>query len=219
MDLLDFARGPAIQVATAIFLLGVTWRLLGVLLLPWMFDKSKPREGVHGAWYGALAANVRRMWPYGELLRSAPFSTINGYVFHIGLAIVAFGLAPHILYIKSITGLSWPPLPNNIVYGAGMITMASLFAALTYRLSSPVMKLISSWDDYFSWFVTITPVITGLAAAAHFGGPYETVLAVHILSVALLLIWFPFGKLMHAFLFGFSRGVTGARFNHRGAKL
>ncbi len=48
-----------------------------------------------------------------------------------------------------------------------------------------------------------------------YGGP----LAVHLLSLELLLIWFPFGKLMHAFLFAFSRGATGIRFSHRGVKV
>jgi hypothetical protein len=42
---------------------------------------------------------------------------------------------------------------------------------------------------------------------------------VHLLSLELLLIWFPFGKLMHAFLFAFSRGASGMRFSHRGVDL
>ena len=30
---------------------------------------------------------------------------------------------------------------------------------------------------------------------------YRNPLAIHLLSLELLLVWFPFGKLMHAFLF------------------
>ncbi len=44
-------------------------------------------------------------------------------------------------------------------------------------------------------------------------------LAVHLLTLELLLIWFPFGKLMHAVLFAFSRAATGVRFGHRGVQL
>ena len=40
---------------------------------------------------------------------------------------------------------------------------------------------------------------------------YRGPLAVHLITLELLLIWFPFGKLMHAFLFAFSRGATGRR--------
>ena len=47
-----------------------------------------------------------------------------------------------------------------------------------------------------------------------YGGP----LAMHLLSLELLLVWFPFGKLMHAVLFAFSRGATGLRFSHRGVE-
>ena len=48
---------------------------------------------------------------------------------------------------------------------------------------------------------------------------YEGPLAVHLLSLELLLVWFPMGKLMHAVLFAFSRGATGARFSHRGVRV
>ena len=51
------------------------------------------------------------------------------------------------------------------------------------------------------------------------GARYETMLALHILSICVFLIWFPFGKLMHAFLFAFSRGMTGVRLGQRGAEL
>ena len=39
--------------------------------------------------------------------------------FYIGLAVVVFGLAPHILFIRNLTGLSWPALPSNLVLGVG----------------------------------------------------------------------------------------------------
>ena len=33
MDLLDFARGPALQVAAYIFVAGIIWRLVGIIML------------------------------------------------------------------------------------------------------------------------------------------------------------------------------------------
>ena len=33
MDLLGFARGPALKVALAVFFLGLTWRIVGFALL------------------------------------------------------------------------------------------------------------------------------------------------------------------------------------------
>ena len=89
------------------------------------------------------------------------------------------------------------------------MTRARCSRRLFIALTSPVLKLISRGEDHISWVLTFLPVLTGLAAATHVGARYETLLALHILSICALLIWFPFGKLMHAFLFVFSRGATG----------
>jgi len=219
MELLDFARGPAMAFALSVFVLGTLWRLAGVLLLPRMRDFSPAREGAPPALLGALRTILRRLWPRKEFVQRTLFPTINSYVFHLGLAIVVFGLAPHILFIRGLLGLAWPALPSNLVFGVGVITMASLFAALARRVIHPVLRLLSRTGDYLSWLATALPVFTGLLATSHLGARYETLLALHILSIAALLLWFPFGKLMHAVLFMFSRGATGMRFSHRGVSV
>ena len=94
-----------------------------------------------------------------------------------------------------------------------------MIAALVIRFTNPAQRIISTFDDYFSWLVTFLPLVTGLLATSHLGARYETLLALHILSVALLLIWLPFGKLAHFFLVFVTRGQTGAHLNHRGAQL
>jgi nitrate reductase gamma subunit len=59
-----------------------------------------------------------------------------------------------------------------------------------------------------------------MLAYAHAGGArYETLLAVHILAVQALMIWFPFGKLMHAFTIFAARGAQGMIFERKGASL
>lgn len=219
MDLLEFARGPALQISLAIFVFGVTWRLIGILFLPWRRDRSAPGAHTPPAIVAALQANLRKMWPHKTFVKATVFQFVNGYVIHIGLAIVVFLFAPHILFIKSLFGVTWPALPSNVIYAAGAITLFALFAGLVHRMTSPVLQLISRADDYISWFVTLLPVLTGLLAVIQVGARYETLIALHILSVCLLFIWFPFGKLMHAFTFFLSRGATGVRLKHRGAQI
>ena len=219
MELLDFARGPALTFALAVFVLGSVWRLVGVLLLPRLRDLSPARDGAPAPLVGALRTIARRMWPRPEFAPATLFITLNSYVFHIGLAIVVFGLAPHILFIRQLTGLSWPALPSNLVFGVGVITLFALAAVLARRLMHPVVRLLSGPGDYLSWLLTALPVATGLLATSHLGARYETLLALHVLSIAAFLIWFPFGKLMHAVLFVFSRGATGIRFSHRGVNV
>lgn len=227
MSLLDFARGPALTVALSVFVLGTLWRLARVLLRPRLRDRSPPRAGAPSNRVAALRAIVRGMWPRKEFRHAALLTALNGYVFHIGLALVFLGYAPHIAFVRRVTGLSWPALPDLVMYLAAGATIVSMLLALLFRLTDPVRKMISNADDLITWTITFLPVVTGMAVLVEpsavllardhpiYAGP----LAVHLLTLELLLIWFPFGKLMHAFLFVFSRGATGMRFSHRGVKV
>lgn len=219
MELLEFARGPALQLALGIFVLGIIWRVVSLLLLPRTKDISPAKKGAPPALYAAVREIIRRLWPDPVFAKKTMFALINGYIFHLGLAIIVFAFGPHILFIDDLLGISWPNLPNNVIYAVGVVTVASMVAALARRLMDPVLRLISTFDDYFSWLVTFTPVLTGLIATSHLGARYETLLAIHLLSVAVFLIWLPFGKLMHFFLLFMTRGQTGAHLSHRGVQL
>ena len=217
MDLLDFARGPALQVASLIFVAGLIWRLFHLFLMQKKSDLSEARFS------GEKAGGLRTI--FSRFLHHEPFRarTRNGttlaYTIHIGLAIVILGSAPHILFIESFSGLSWAPMPSVVIHIAAALTLAALLTSLGRRMSHPVLKMLSNFDDYFTWLVTTLPVLTGLMAVAHVGARYELLLAIHILSFNVFLIWFPFGKLMHSFIAIGSRYTTGVTFTRRGAKV
>lgn len=217
MDLLDIARGPALQWALMIMVGGILWRLLGILMLRQKADLSDARRSDTTA--GAFRLIGNRFWPRKEFLPRTAFHSTMSYVFHIGFLLVLLFYGPHILFFKSITGLSWPNLPSGLIYVAGALTVGALLALAVRRLTHPVLRLISNFDDWFSWFVTIAPVATGLAAFSSLGLRYETLLGLHILSIELLMVWLPFGKLMHMFLAFLSRGTTGALLTRKGAPL
>jgi hypothetical protein len=90
-----------------------------------------------------------------------------------------------------------------------------------------VRRLLSGFDDYFSWFVVVLPLATGMIAIHQSYAPGAAPAppldplpaAAHLLSVELLFLWLPFGKLAHAFLVFASRGVTGAALTRKGAPL
>lgn len=216
MTLLDFARGPALQWALIIFVAGSLWRLIGALLTRRHKDLSAPRSRATAV--GGIRTLFTRMWPRPAFFSKTLFPVIVAYVMHIGLAIVVFLFTPHILFIDSLFGISWPGISNDIIMLTGGLTTAALVILLVRRMTDPVLKMISTSDDYISWVVTVLPVATGLMAYAHIGGPYETVLAIHILTVEALLIWFPFGKLFHAVLWVPSRAQLGAAFQRRGVR-
>jgi nitrate reductase gamma subunit len=67
--------------------------------------------------------------------------------------------------------------------------------------------------------VTFLPVLTGWMAVQHLLLPYTLMLAIHILSVEILLVVLPFTKLFHAFtLFG-SRWYNGRVNGHKGVPV
>ena len=216
MDILDFARGPALQTAVYVFIAGILWRLLGIVMLQKKPDFSQPRKKTGlGA---ALGTIYSRSFSAPAFKESSRYPKILGYVLHIGLFLVVFLFVPHIVFFQDVFGLGWPGLPNNAIYFIGVVTVGCGVALLIRRMTHPVLRLISNFDDYFSWFVTMLPVVTGLIMPIRFGVRYETLLAIHILSVSVLLIWLPFGKLAHTFLVFYTRGTTGMLLGRRGAR-
>jgi nitrate reductase gamma subunit len=223
MSLLEFARGPALWLSLAVLFLGSAWRVIGIFRLKSKADFSEPRS--MRLMSGAMGAIIGHMIPRKEFRDTEKISTFIAYFYHIGLAITVFGFLPHIYFIERLTGVSWPALPASLVYVAVAITFVAMILILMERLTDGVLRLLSNFDDYFSWFVTFLPLVTGMmvinhpfpAGAAPVPPLEPTLLAIHLLSVELLFIWLPFGKLSHAFLVFISRGVTGAAFARKGA--
>ena len=214
VELLQFARGPALWASLAVLVAGSLWRVAGILRLGSKPDLSEPRSTRLLA--GALRGIFARMIPRTEFRHRNKLGVWNGYVYHVGLAVIVFGYLPHIFFIERLTGLGWPPLPEPVVYLSVGLTFVSLFIALMERLTDPVRRLLSGFDDYFSWCVVVLPLATGMIAIQQ-SDPLP--LAIHLLSVELLFLWLPFGKLAHAFLVFASRGVTGAALARKGAAL
>ena len=217
MDLLEFARGPALQWAAYILVAGTIWRIVGILLLKEKPDFSEPRAG--GGLGAALKVIYTRSFTADPFKPATMYPKMLAYIQHIGFFAVVFLFVPHIMFFEGFLGFGWPGLPNTAIYVFGVAAVVGSLALLVRRATSPVLKMISNFDDYFSGFVAVFPLMTGLFIPVR---PsfirYEDLLAIHILSVVLLMVWLPFGKLGHAFLVLITRGTTGMVFERRGAK-
>jgi len=216
MSLLEFARGPAIHASLIILVAGIMLRLLGVLVLTRGADLSRPRDAFGN--FKGYRTVFSRAWPSDEFTTPTRYQTVVAYIFHLATLAVVVGIVPHIEFIASLTGLSWPGLPNWIGVALGTIALASLIALILRRLSKPAVYN-STRGDYVTWVIVALPLITGLMAFAHVGPRYETMLALHILSSALLFAYMPFSKLMHAFWFVFSRAQSGLAYAHKGVRI
>jgi len=213
MDLLLWSRGPGLGIAAAIFLFGMVLRLFEIYSLGRKADLAPARPDSPGSGWRTMF--TRSIPDAGEFRRAAVVMTA-GYIFHAGLFIVLLFLLPHIALFDSIFGISWPSLPTPVIDLITVVTIIALLVTLLHRLMDPVRRFLSGFGDYLAWTVTFLPLITGYMAYHHLLLDYTLILAIHILSVELLLVVFPFTKLMHMFSLFISRWYNGEWFGHKG---
>ncbi|MCK5003240.1 MAG: hypothetical protein KAS57_09455, partial [Gammaproteobacteria bacterium] len=159
-----------------------------------------------------------RSVPDKGTFKRSTFTIVSGYIFHLGLFVTIFLFAPHILMFKEVSGLSWPSLPTPIVDAVTIVTIITLLAVLAHRMQNKVLRFLTNHADILVWLVTILPLITGYIAFHRIGTTAPSLLAIHILSVELLLVIFPFTKLMHAFTLFIARWYNGAISGYRGVQ-
>ena len=213
-ELLLWVRGPALQIATVIFLLGVVVRIVEILMLG---RKKNLAEARGSAMAGGLRTIMSRSMPDSGTMQRSTFNVVAGYVFHIGFFVVLFFFAPHILLFQEVLGLGWAALPTPVIDATAVVTIIALLAVLVHRLRHPVMRFLSRFQDYLVWLVTILPLITGYLAFHRIGvASPPMLLAIHILSVELLMVVFPFTKLIHAFTVFMARYYNGAIAGYKG---
>ena len=215
MDFLLWVRGPAFNVAVAIFVIGVVARLLEILLLGRAPSHSEPKGSQVGP---GIAEIFKRSVPLPDIVKRGAVTLVGGYIFHIGLFITIFLFVPHIEFINSVFGVRWPGLPNPVVDAVTVVTMVALFVLLVHRVRHPVKRMLSTYEDYLTWLVTFLPILTGWLAYHRIVNPYPLVLGLHILSVEVLMVVLPFTKLMHTFTVFISRWYNGAIYGRRGVQ-
>jgi len=215
-ELLVWVRGPMLQIATLIFLLGVVVRIGEILMLGRKKDLSEARGS---AVAGGFRTIFSRSVPDRGTLQRSTFNVVAGYLFHIGFFVVLLFFAPHILVFRDVLGVSWPSLSTPIIDATTIVTIIALLAVLVHRLRHPVMRFLSHFQDYLVWLLTILPLVTGYLAFHRVGlAPPAMLMVIHILSVELLMVVFPFTKLMHAFTLFMARYYNGAIAGRRGVR-
>ena len=213
---LQWARGTGLQVAVVIFLIGVAIRLVEMWMVGRKPDLAEPRAGgTLGGWRTVFT----RSKPAPGMMKNAALVIIGGYIFHLGFFITLLLFSPHILFFQSVLGLSWPALPNAVIELTAILSIGALIALGVHRFLNPVRRFLSTFQDYFVWLVTLLPLLTGYLLLHHTIFSYTLMLAMHILSIELLLVIFPFTKLMHAFTFIVSRWYTGAMAARKGVAV
>ena len=200
------------DIALWVFTIGVLWRIVSIFFVGNKKDFSVARQtGVTGA----ITTNISRFFPRSEMRSRTMLHVVAGYMFHLGLFALLFFAAPHILFVEALTGLSWAALPYWAFIVAAQVSFVGLLLLWIHRVMDPVSRLISSADDHAASILTFIVMLTGCMALLE---GFEGLRVLHRFTVELLMVYFPFSRLMHAFMFIPSRAFTGAWFGRRGVK-
>ncbi|MFZ5820240.1 MAG: hypothetical protein ACOYYJ_10080 [Chloroflexota bacterium] len=219
---LEFARGPFFSLAMLVFVAGMTYRLVNVIGLGW----SRDRVPVKGSKAGGVVKSFLKgilIWPFIPWVKNtfnrSPVIYIGGGLFHLGLFVVVFLGAPHMLAWKSLLGFGWPTLPMPIVDWLAAGAIAAMLILLINRRINPVLKLISGPAEYLAWLFVFLPMVTGYMMTHHLWLSYEALYSLHMLSVDFLLIWIPLSRISHFMFYFISRAIHGQEFGKRGVAV
>jgi len=214
-ELLYWVRGTGLQIAAAVFVLGMSYRMLHQALLGRKKSLATPRGS---EWRSGLRTIWRRSLVMPELTARGRFTFTAGYLFHLGFFITLLFLSQHIDVLRAILGFGWPALPRGVIDITAILSIAVLIALLVHRFMDPVKRLLSDFQDYLTWALTFMPLLTGFMLLRGIGFDYMTLLILHTLSIELLLIAAPFTKLAHMFSIFAARWYNGAIAGFKGVK-
>lgn len=214
MSFSAFVDGPLWYIALTVFIIGVVWRLIGLLMLGRKQDLSLPRASAAS---GAVGTTLGRFLPRRDFWPRTRLQVIAGYLFHVGLFAVLFFAAPHVdFYRERLFGVGWPAMPEWAFILTSEMAFLGLMFLILHRLMNPVTRAISKRGDYVGSILLFLVMLTGCLALAR---SYESLRILHFFLAELLLLYFPFSALMHTFTFPFSRGAMGAHYGRRGVRV
>ena len=183
-------------------LVAVTWAIVGLAAQVLIARGGGRREfsrpagrGVSGVLYNFTVA----MLPgHKESTRLHPAEFVAGILLHLGVlgalvmvGVLAAGATSAVLvWLRMLAGL-----------GA-----AAAIALLLRRLCSPLMRALSTPDDYLAVLATCGLLVLAALAAGN----------VLLAYTALFLVYLPLGKLRHAVFFFVARADYGRRLGYRG---
>ncbi|NPV55428.1 MAG: hypothetical protein HPY76_01975 [Anaerolineae bacterium] len=217
-EILAFTRGPLFQVALVIFVAGMLYRLVRVLMLGWQKDKVPAK--------GSKAVGVVKSFLKGLLIfpfipwvkrtfTKNPVIYLAGGLFHLSLFVVLILGAAHMLVWKSLLGFGWWTLPLPIVDWMAAVGIVAMVALFINRLFNPVLKLLTGPAEWLNLAFVFLPMVSGYMLTHHLFFRYEVMFSIHMLTVDFLLIWIPLSRISHFMFYFFSRAIHGQEFGKR----
>ena len=209
--------------ACAVFVSGTILRIAGWLKTPVPFHLTL-FPAPNGA-MDRIATIASDFFLYRSLFREDKALWLRVWLFHLSLAFVIAGHAAGIFFLRNqfvLIGLN-PEASQSLskLLGgiAGIVMVLSLGALLTGRISNPIVRKLSVPEDFCTLLLLIAIAVTGIlmylpgfhadlpVVRSYMGGlirfrptmlPHSPMFIVHFLLVNVLLMYFPFSRLLHS---------------------
>jgi len=212
MSLLTIAFTLLFYFATAILLVGLIYRIRLYATTP--TPLRIPTTPAPLDTPGVARRIFFEVTLFSSLFKSNKWIWLFGWIFHFALLLV---LLRHLRYFTDPVW-SWVSVIQPFGKYAAFAMVAGLAGLWARRLLVDRVRYISSWSDHLMLALLVAIGLTGLgmqyvahtdivAVKAFFLGlmyfdwqplPADPMLVLHLLLVALLMIIFPFSKLLHA---------------------
>jgi len=201
-----------LYLAVVVFLIGVGRKIVQYASTP--APLKIPTTPAPTTRSGAVFRMVREVVLFESLFKASKFTWIFGWLFHAGLALA---LLAHLRYFTEPVW-PWVALIAPFSQYAGIAMLVGLLGLLARRCCVDRVRYISAPSDYLMLLLILAIAVSGLAmrfvfhidivALKQFALglwrfefnplPGSLSLYLHLLGVAVLLLIFPFSKLLHA---------------------
>jgi nitrate reductase gamma subunit len=200
----------ALLVMACVYALRITWLL--------HYKAGRDRQAPTGAFNNARTKGVLYSWlniamPWEmESTRTQFFLYVQFVIFHLGV-VAAIGLSFIIPYAPQLLNSPFLAAALQLVIAAAFIVA---LMRIYRRISSKVMRAISSPDDYFSLLLLTVWFLFAFLAVPNRPEEGETALLIFFLLTAFFLIYVPFSKISHYLYYPFTRYYFGKTMGYRG---
>jgi nitrate reductase gamma subunit len=207
----------ALVVMAIVYTLKIRW-LLSFNLAK---DKSAPgnpgqSDKQRGARYSFF--NVAMPWSMESTRKP------KGFIFYISFVIFHMGVVAGIT-LAFVSTIAPDFLRIGVVANTMMVFLVAAFLVSIYRIFRrtlrPLMRLISTPDDYFSLIMLTVWFGLGACTQAYLMGVWgmtnETLLVAYLYLTSFFLLYVPFSKISHYLYYPFTRTYIGRALGQRGS--
>ena len=204
----SFVSGPLVWIAFIIFAGGMIYQFLSMLR---MAEKDKVIFPYMSFKYG-LRSIFHWVIPFASKnMRDRYEVTIMTFMFHICLVLLPIFLTAHVVMFAFSWGPMWPTLSHSAATYMTILVILGTIFFLIRRLMMPEIRFVTFPSDYVLLAIAAAPFITGFMANRQLFD-YETMVLIHMLSGAVMLMAIPFTRLSHMLFFPFTRAYMGSEF-------